>query len=322
MSRTIALLALCALLLSVAACSRSADEGAGREVPPTRADLEAVEELVRRWDQGLNAKNVDALLRLYAAEPTAMPPDEPAVTGKEAIRGWLKRFFSRGAVEARNHIKLGRVSGDWAFTRGTFRLTVTSGADDAQVEETGTWAALMNKQPDGSWKVTRNIWNSDLPPPGETPHVFESEGSDAGLPANGQEKACAQEPGGLDESFARLLEAGDVPGLVALHTESAVRMPPGMVTVEGRDAIRSFFRTFVEAFKPRQITLSGAGEQISGDWAAQWSGYEIGGTPVAGGPPVTERGKLLSVSSRQADGCWLYEWVIWNRDNPVPDNGG
>lgn len=55
--------------------------------------------------------------------------------------------------------------GDWGFDRGTYHHTMTPKAGGAPISGNGKYLWLYQRQPDGSWKLSRVIWNSSDPPP-------------------------------------------------------------------------------------------------------------------------------------------------------------
>jgi ketosteroid isomerase-like protein len=54
--------------------------------------------------------------------------------------------------------------GELAYTRGTYSLTMQP-AGAAPMSDTGKFVEVWRKQPDGSWKIKWDIYNSDNPPP-------------------------------------------------------------------------------------------------------------------------------------------------------------
>ncbi len=92
-----------------------------------------------------------------------MAPNEPAQTGRDAIRASLQKYFDQYAEESRNVAEDVRVSGDLAVVRGTFdgKSALKAGGHPAQVK--GKWLGAYQRQPDGSWKILWDIYNSDLP---------------------------------------------------------------------------------------------------------------------------------------------------------------
>jgi ketosteroid isomerase-like protein len=60
-------------------------------------------------------------------------------------------------------------SGDLAYLRGTYSMTFSIPGVPTPIEEQGKFRQIYRKQSDGSWKMTREIYNSDLPLPTPPP---------------------------------------------------------------------------------------------------------------------------------------------------------
>jgi ketosteroid isomerase-like protein len=107
-------------------------------------------------------RNWDALAAEYAADAVRMPPNEPTVQGREAIRRWLEQLppitsFSFRLVDLKGH-------GNLAFLRGAYSIAfIPPGA--APGSDTGKILVVFQKQMDGSWLRVADAWNSDSPPP-------------------------------------------------------------------------------------------------------------------------------------------------------------
>jgi ketosteroid isomerase-like protein len=54
------------------------------------------------------------------------------------------------------------VSGDLAYTQGTYSMTMTD-PEGIPATDKGKYLAVWKKQADGGWKVIEDIFNSDLP---------------------------------------------------------------------------------------------------------------------------------------------------------------
>ena len=93
-----------------------------------------------------------------------MPPNEPSVIGKEAITARLQTRLEQFTQKLSSEEV--EVAGDWAFRRGTYTFTRTPKAGGQPIQDNGKCLLILQKQPDGSWKTFRAIWNSDHPLPG------------------------------------------------------------------------------------------------------------------------------------------------------------
>jgi ketosteroid isomerase-like protein len=110
----------------------------------------------------MNAKDWKGDLALYTEDAIELPPNQAAVQGKAAIQACKEAFppfsnFQEQSLEIEGQ-------GDLAYDRGTYSMTVTPpGA--APIEDRGKYLTILRKQADGSWKVARAMFNSDLPLP-------------------------------------------------------------------------------------------------------------------------------------------------------------
>ncbi|HQR11663.1 MAG TPA: DUF4440 domain-containing protein [Casimicrobiaceae bacterium] len=130
------------------------------------------------WVKAFNAGNVDGVVATYAEDAVVMPPGSPMLRGHAAIKPVLAREIA-GAQAGGVTFVMGNVNdvavfGDTAWHSGTFSVTNKSGA----VVDTGKYMEIWSKK-GGKWHISRDIWNSDTPPP---------------APAAAQASAAAQAP--------------------------------------------------------------------------------------------------------------------------------
>ncbi len=57
------------------------------------------------------------------------------------------------------------VSGDWSSEYYTGNVTMTPKAGGEAIRETIKGIHIYQRQADGSWKMTQDIWNADAAPP-------------------------------------------------------------------------------------------------------------------------------------------------------------
>ncbi|MDA2931041.1 DUF4440 domain-containing protein [Acidobacteria bacterium AH-259-O06] len=132
------------------------------------SDLEAINGLREEYIATANAGDVDGWLATLTDDAVFMPPNEPAVTGKEAIRSWVvKSFFDPFDIQLSLSHEEVEVAGDWAFVQGPFSYSLTPKAGGEVIEESGKFIDILKRQSDGSFKYARAIWNSDNPLPGQ-----------------------------------------------------------------------------------------------------------------------------------------------------------
>ena len=146
-------------------------QACAKPAPPanTDADVAAIKAVQDREISGATTGSSDSLLAVVASDPEYMPPDEPAVHGRDAVRKWADGMFSQATLSGRYTSADVSVSGDLAVVRYTGELTVTPKAGGSAVTEHIKGIHVMKRQPDGTWKIAQDVWNSDAPPPQPTP---------------------------------------------------------------------------------------------------------------------------------------------------------
>ena len=156
------------IVISLAALFALAVSGCAPQVD-VEADKAAIRDLSDvQWLNAEQAKDVDTVLSFFADDASSFPPNASIVTGKEAIRARVSELYSgpRFAFSWQTtKVEVSR-SGDLAYSHGTYEETVND-PEGNPVTDKGKWVTVWEKQPDGTWKVVADIWNSDQPAPSE-----------------------------------------------------------------------------------------------------------------------------------------------------------
>ena len=125
---------------------------------------------------------------------------------------------------------------------------------------------------------------------------------------------------GVDSAADRLLAAlrTDSPdSLVALLADDVIIMPPNEPVLKGKAAVRTWYEEFVKQMRTSSLTISDREVLIGGDYATEVAGFEWTLAPVAGGPPVVDRGSYMQVWHREDDGRWTFSREVWNSSAPL-----
>jgi uncharacterized protein (TIGR02246 family) len=142
--------------LSAAGCARSAPVD-------TATDERAINAVREREISAFSAGAVDSLLAVLTTDAVMMPPDQPMVTGAEAIRTWHQNIANQNSVDGRYTDSEVSVMGDWAIERydGVMRFTPKAGGPPVEQQLKGLH--VYRRQPDGSWRIAQDIWNANAP---------------------------------------------------------------------------------------------------------------------------------------------------------------
>jgi ketosteroid isomerase-like protein len=109
------------------------------------------------WTGSIVARDWNRTLEMCAADVVYMPPDQPALQGRDALRQWLEQFPP--IQKFTQPIDTIDGSGDVAMMRGTFEITMDQGGQPFM--NTGTVLAFVQKDPSGTWLVKSVSFNWD-----------------------------------------------------------------------------------------------------------------------------------------------------------------
>jgi uncharacterized protein (TIGR02246 family) len=128
------------------------------------ADLAAIARTTAALFEAVNASNADRCVALWADDGVLMPPHHPSVHGREAIRDYFRNLFSRSRFTFMLVSSEIHVAGDTAVERLTYTASIWTATGSSPVEDLGKGLHVYRREPDGSWKLTQDIWNSDRVP--------------------------------------------------------------------------------------------------------------------------------------------------------------
>jgi uncharacterized protein (TIGR02246 family) len=169
MKKLFMVLPLVFLLCFTFGCQQG-EEVAEEPAVDVEADIEAIRKIPVDFNAAMSTGNVDKLVSLFADDAVRIPPNNPPFVGKEAIRGLFQQHLDQFTVQSEGVIVDLKVSGDLAFFRGSWNSIDTPKDGGEPFKGNGSFVQVVQKQPDGSWKVICNIWSNEqlIFPPIET----------------------------------------------------------------------------------------------------------------------------------------------------------
>ena len=127
--------------------------------PPTDIDrqLDEIRRVRREWVHVVNSGDVDRYTKLLTRDAVWIPPGQPAVEGRKAIRDWLAPLFEEYSYDFALKGSRVQVAGDWAVERGAFRSSLQRRRGGAAEQHTGTYIVLWRQSENGAWRIERYI---------------------------------------------------------------------------------------------------------------------------------------------------------------------
>jgi uncharacterized protein (TIGR02246 family) len=129
-------------------------------------DIAAIEDVLNQYAVTANAGDFEGWLSLHADDVVKMPPDAPAIFGKEDLRANFKPFFDDFNTSCVLYPEEAQVDGDMGLARGTYSISATpkAGGETIDIMTDGKYLTICKRQADGSWKISHDCYNSNIPP--------------------------------------------------------------------------------------------------------------------------------------------------------------
>ena len=144
-----------AILLAAAAHLATASSQAAETAAPPPSEPAG---LSAQWAAAWSGKQLDALMALYAPEPTFLTASGQRWDGAAAIRA----HFAEGLAEYNPALTLSSAksgaSGDLAYDSGTYEETTTAVKGGGAIRARGSYLFLFQREKDGGWKILEQAW--------------------------------------------------------------------------------------------------------------------------------------------------------------------
>ena len=146
-------------------CSTTTMSTSG-STPPGVTDvmeIDEIKETLARYEQALNASDVDAVLALYGSEPVFMPQHAQAMIGRDAVRRAYEQVFATIRLDVRFEVHEVEVHGDraWARTSSAGRTTLLASGEHS---DEGNNELFVLVEEDGHWRIHRYLFATNQPP--------------------------------------------------------------------------------------------------------------------------------------------------------------
>lgn len=116
----------------------------------------------KEFAAAINAKDLARLGAAYTDEAVLMPPNGQIVKGKAQIQAFWKELIDQG-MRVESMTSSGSAgSGAWGYDSGVAELRFAP-AFGSPVLDTIKFVTILERGADGTWRIARDIWNSDLP---------------------------------------------------------------------------------------------------------------------------------------------------------------
>ena len=122
------------------------------------------------WARVFGAKDLKASLDFCADDASFMAPSAPVAVGREVIGKSFAAFFTLPDLKITwrpSKIEVAR-SGELGYSTGAYEMSFKDPSGKT-LSDKGKYVTIWKQQPNGSWKVICDIFNSDLAAPAASP---------------------------------------------------------------------------------------------------------------------------------------------------------
>jgi uncharacterized protein (TIGR02246 family) len=148
------ILTAAAAMAALASCQQPAPAK-----PDTAEIANQLKQAETRWNRAYAEHDAAALAGAYADDAALANPGAPLVTGAQSIRKETAAFAADPNLKvqfASDRIEVA-ASGDLAYTRGHYILTMTDPATKKPATSRGSYLTVWKKQADGGWKAIEDF---------------------------------------------------------------------------------------------------------------------------------------------------------------------
>jgi ketosteroid isomerase-like protein len=142
--------------VALSGCSRTLEQSHA-------TDLAAITAFNQKYLKAINDGDGAALSALTDDDHIMISPNRAPVEGKAANDRANSQAFQRFRISEQWTVRETVIDGDLAYQRGLFTVSATPKSGGAERTTRGNFLRIYRRQPDGSWRMTRDMFSSDQP---------------------------------------------------------------------------------------------------------------------------------------------------------------
>jgi uncharacterized protein (TIGR02246 family) len=127
----------------------------------TSTDEQMITEVSAARAKAFNQSDAEGIAQHFTADAILMAPGKGVMIGKDSVRAYYQAIFDQYEPVLESHYEEVLVEGDLAYGRGEATVMLTPLEGGASTVSTSKYLNILRRQPDGSWKTTHDIWNSN-----------------------------------------------------------------------------------------------------------------------------------------------------------------
>ncbi len=134
--------------------------------PPEATDIATITAISAERAAAFNAGDAEGIAVHFSDEAFLIAPGTKTLQGLEAVQQYYQAIFDVYETELESGYESVKVDGDLAYGRGFATVTLKPKAGGKKIISTSKYLNILERQTDGSWKTTHDIWNDNQETPG------------------------------------------------------------------------------------------------------------------------------------------------------------
>ncbi len=130
---------------------------------PQPTTLETLAKLREAWVQDLRTKQLEPILKFYAADAVFLQPSGERIAGSAALRSLFQNIMTAFNSDLTLRSQNLETSGDLAYDSGDFQESLTNIATGAKIISKGSYIIIYKRKPNGSWQIVQHAWTGTPP---------------------------------------------------------------------------------------------------------------------------------------------------------------
>jgi ketosteroid isomerase-like protein len=130
---------------------------------PQASAIVALAKIRQVWVEDLRTKQLDPILKFYAADAVFLQPTGERITSSSALRTLFQKVMATFNSDLTLHSQNLETSGDLAYDSGDFQETLTTIATGAKVTSKGSYIIIYRRQRNGDWQIVQHAWTGSPP---------------------------------------------------------------------------------------------------------------------------------------------------------------
>lgn len=124
-------------------------------------DIAAIKVLSASRAKAFNEGDAGIIAAAFTETGLLMAPGNKSMTGREAVRTYYQQIFDQYKTVLESGYDDVKVSGDMGYGVGFARVTLVPHSGGDTLVSTSKYINILERQADGSWLTTHDIWNSN-----------------------------------------------------------------------------------------------------------------------------------------------------------------